>query len=149
MEEIKNKTNLASNQENGKKEHGVFALVAAAVVLLFFGSFAWISTQKPNHNVNSKPQPLTDRNSCQQDSDCALTSIYYTNESGQSSCCPMNCEQEAVNIKTTTKEAAERDKLCATKDYQCPVSEQCAKQSLKAICENNLCVVKDKTLNYE
>lgn len=39
MTEIKNKTNLASNKENGKKEHGIFALVAAAVVLLFFGSF--------------------------------------------------------------------------------------------------------------
>lgn len=149
MEEIKNKTNFASNQENGKKEHGVFALVAAAVVLLFFGSFLWLLIKKPSNNINNNSQPSAYRNSCRQDSDCILVSKFYFNEYGQSSCCPKNCEQEAVNVETKTKEVAERDKLCATKDYQCPVSEQCVKQSLKAICENNLCVVKDKTLNYE
>lgn len=149
MEEIKNKTNLASNQENGKKEHGVFALVAAAVVLLFFGSFLWISIQKPNHNINSEPQPSADRNSCQQNSDCVLASKYYSNKYGQSSCCPMNCEQEAVNIMAKEKETKVRDEYCATKDYQCPKSEQCVKQSLEAVCEQDKCVMKEKAKEYE
>lgn len=143
MEEIKKK--------GSEKSNAAIILLAIILSLAIIGVIFWfvfkflISGANENLLLNA----LEDRVSCRQDADCVLISKYYANQYGQSACCPMNCEQEAVNIATKTKDAVGRVKLCATKDYQCPISEQCAKRSLKLVCENNLCAVKDETSNYE